>query len=88
MKPQLDVGISANTGRLPKERRCASRERPEFLRRLPMSLAEEVQVGDLSTWYDALARPRWTRASSVIGTIWTGVGTASVLQISVTLMNR
>jgi len=53
-----------------------------------MSLAEEVQVGDLSTWYDALARPRWTRASSVIGTIWTGVGTASVLQISVTLMNR
>ncbi len=26
---------------------------------------------DFSTWYDALAKPRWTPAPSVIGTIWT-----------------
>jgi benzodiazapine receptor len=28
-------------------------------------------VSDFSTWYDALAKPRWTPAPSVIGTIWT-----------------
>jgi len=28
-------------------------------------------VSDFSTWYDALAKPKWTPAPSVIGTIWT-----------------
>jgi len=28
-------------------------------------------VDDFSTWYDALAKPPWTPAPSVIGTIWT-----------------
>ncbi len=26
---------------------------------------------DFSTWYDGLAKPKWTPAPSVIGTIWT-----------------
>jgi len=28
-------------------------------------------MSDFSTWYDALAKPKWTPAPSVIGTIWT-----------------
>jgi benzodiazapine receptor len=28
-------------------------------------------VTDFSTWYDGLAKPKWTPAPSVIGTIWT-----------------
>jgi len=28
-------------------------------------------VSDFSAWYDALAKPKWTPAPSVIGTIWT-----------------
>jgi tryptophan-rich sensory protein len=28
-------------------------------------------VSDFSTWYDALSKPKWTPAPSVIGTIWT-----------------
>jgi len=31
----------------------------------------ESSVSDFSTWYDALAKPRWTPSPSVIGTIWT-----------------
>lgn len=28
-------------------------------------------MSDFSTWYDALSKPKWTPAPSVIGTIWT-----------------
>ncbi|MEI7815326.1 MAG: TspO/MBR family protein [Coriobacteriia bacterium] len=28
-------------------------------------------MSDFSAWYDALAKPKWTPAPSVIGTIWT-----------------
>jgi translocator protein len=31
----------------------------------------EPGVSDFTTWYDALAKPRWTPPPSVIGTIWT-----------------
>ena len=30
-------------------------------------------MSDFSTWYDGLAKPRWTPTPSVIGTIWTVV---------------